>query len=325
MSVDLVLRDYRADEPEPRIDPQSIDYALRQRIVIVEDEIAFAGRRIAMEAERGGEEAVRKSAEAIVAGNETDEQFRMVLLLLPLATLAPGPALLRVGASLAPIVGNKVVDLVKKARRERLRVLPVALSEARELRFPGGDPVEEMLYVGNPVSPRDYYPAASFHRRTFEHKFHELVRLLGALGATEIGVKAVKGYKWNAGIESDVPGGKLPGKAAVKSKLKRLATTELDASFSLTPAAPKVPSDLRWLDREDGWRTLVELQLDRRVRDYSLNLRLDDNFGMDAEISARVKDLKIGLGGSFEEHHSTVWQIHAAFGEVDDVAGRIRP
>ena len=56
--------------------------------------------------------------------------------------------------------------------RRRLGILMIGRAESSVLRFDQGHPLANVLYVGHPAKPDLYFPAAEFHRRVFEHKFH---------------------------------------------------------------------------------------------------------------------------------------------------------
>jgi hypothetical protein len=76
-----------------------------------------------------------------------------------------------------------------KKKAHNLHILMVGKQEARLLNFPENHPKERHLYVGNPASAPEYYPAANFQRLTLEHKAWEASQLLMALGATYLKVE----------------------------------------------------------------------------------------------------------------------------------------
>ena len=90
--------------------------------------------------------------------------------------------------------------LIQDLRKESLFVVPLATSEAARLKMPVGHPRPNVLYIGDPVEAPRYYPAADFHRRVFEHKFAEAMRLVMGLGATEVRVRWRRGgeVSWSA-------------------------------------------------------------------------------------------------------------------------------
>jgi hypothetical protein len=81
-----------------------------------------------------------------------------------------------------------------RAERRELFVLPVMRNEAKQLRFPVGHPLPDVVCVGNPAVPAVYCALAAFHRQTFAHKFSEALTLLGCLGADTMSVTAVQGW-----------------------------------------------------------------------------------------------------------------------------------
>jgi hypothetical protein len=59
---------------------------------------------------------------------------------------------------------------------------------------------------------------------------------------------------------------------------------------------------------------------DRRMKGamnkFILDLRYSDDFGVNADLVAKVEGTKVGVGGKFTSHVETVWKIHADFGVV---------
>ena len=150
----------QSDKSEPFLE---MPYAKRQLIVVVDDQV--------VEAERTAR--VSTGAES----NKVDwtEVFKKSLLYITIPTIALG------------------IEVVKTIWDEGINVLPVSRSESTALLFPPGHPRDSLLYVGHPTIREIYYPAAQFHRMTFEHKFSEAIELLMALGATEIKVEHQSG------------------------------------------------------------------------------------------------------------------------------------
>src|SRR5262249_36015264 len=89
----------------------------------------------------------------------------------------------------APNPFSELMNLQMQAMLHRDRVRGpkfITYDETKALKFPPGQPRELVVYIGHPAMENVYYPAAQFHRMTFEHKFSEAIKLLMALGATEI-------------------------------------------------------------------------------------------------------------------------------------------
>jgi hypothetical protein len=193
-------------------------------------------------------------------------------------------------------------------------VLEVDAAAVAGLVLPPGHPREGVVYIGNPVDPPRYYPAAEFHRMTFEHKLAEAVRLLMALGATELEVRHVAGRsrEWAASIDVPIPskglvvGGEGQGRVSSSSALLFRATLE-------GASEPSVPGDLAWYPHEPTWRQVADGRMRYGLREFALAVRYDDDFGVRGSFEAAAAKYGLELGGAFEEHRSTEWRISGTF------------
>lgn len=174
-----------------------------------------------------------------------------------------------------------------------------------------------LLYVIHPKDPNVYYPAAQFHQMVFEHKFAELLRLLVALGATEVAIEHEQGWTQEAAGSIDMPvpeatgtvDATVKGNAGAKSKI--LFTANYPGSTT-----PAIPAGLVWLPDETIWRAVAESRLQGGMEDFSLRLRYDDDFGVNANLIAQVEGANIGIGGKFTSHRDTVWKIEGRFSKA---------
>ena len=88
--------------------------------------------------------------------------------------VAVGPV--GVGLALSRPAYKTVRNRLHKRKLKDLRIVNVRQEEAKLLNFPSNHPMERHLYIGNPVRPRDYYPAAAYQRLTLEDKAWEATR-----------------------------------------------------------------------------------------------------------------------------------------------------
>jgi hypothetical protein len=225
---------------------------------------------------------------------------------------------LPLGGGLAGIVGGAAAMAlylaIAEARKEGLDVLPVTESDTTDLEFSVGHPRAGVVYIGNPAAPPAYYTAADFHRRTFEHKFNEVLELLMGLGANYIKVEWESGFDRRIAAELDVP---IQG---VASSTKAGASSGADSALlfeaNLSPRhEPLVPSGLVWYPREPLWQRVAAGRLERGLKDFHLSVRYTDDFGIDAAFATKVGKSKLGLGGDFKRHEATVWRISGTFDE----------
>ena len=192
----------------------------------------------------------------------------------------------------------------------------MASTEAASLTFPPGHPRERVLYVGHPAVPTTYYAAAGFHRHTFEHKFAEAVELVMDLGATQLEVEHVKGWSDQLAANLAVPLPMAGAEAGLHAEQSRSHGSS--ALFKATlkgNANPKLPDGLVWFPHEPTWQQLAEGRLKHGLTQFQLSVRYEDDYGIDAGLKLNAGKAGLDLGGSFQEHESTVWRIEGNFAE----------
>ena len=203
----------------------------------------------------------------------------------------------------------------------------VSQSEAKALSFSPGHPKTDVLYIGHPCITDRYCTAAAFHRLVFEHKFSEAITLLMALGATAIKVHHVTGWSKEllGGIALTVPVAHGLGEASagggMESSKDELQSVLLRAELSDGGRKePFVPDGLVWYPTEHLWQMVAAGRIQHGLRSCQLAVTYTDDFGVNAEfhgalnVNGRGK-AKLNLGGVWTDHTSTIWQIHADFGD----------
>jgi hypothetical protein len=272
-----------------------MDYADRQLIVV-----------------RPDDEVVRARQAAALPGQVTPESSP------DHSSGTPGV----IGATLS--LGLAVLSSVSRwwtSRTERrdLFIFPITRTEARQLKFPVGHPLPDVVYVGNPAMPSAYYTLADFHRQTFGHKVGEAMTLLGALGADTISVTAVQGWskEYAGDLQAWLRLTPIKGEAHVESKTSGGRGYLYEARLGGS-GDPRIPKDLTWFPHEPEWQGFARNRIDNDLREFTLHVRYEEDFSIDAELAAKVTRLGLKAGGSFHRHESTVWAIHATFPPVQN-------
>lgn len=271
-------------------DVMTWSYPERQLIVVWSDDAVETVRRAASE-DAGGE----RTAKLLDAA---------ALVVLPLVTWA----------------GVAAVSLWrarKRADKANLPVLVVTTSQARSLSFPNGHPLRDVVYVGDPGVAGSYYPVASFHRFLFEGKVAEALRLLRSLGATEISIEYIEGFNRGAGVDlamspPSASGGEIGGGIDRTSKVSSGAKT----TMQLSPTMPaQVPNDLIWFASEPLWKEVANARLESGLRSFTIDVNYTDDFGINANLQAKVASAGLRLGGNFTEFQETRWKLSGTFAE----------
>jgi hypothetical protein len=191
----------------------------------------------------------------------------------------------------------------------------VTASEIADAKFVfRGQPRPRLLYAIHPADPQRYYPVAEFHRFTFEHKFAEVVRLLVALGATKITVEHVHGWSHEFAAKVAAPLTEQQATVNLTAEGKASSKSQIlfDASFD-GARSPSVPENLSWYPQEPLWAALAAGRIDGGMNEFTLELRYDNDFGINADLAAKAEKNKIDIGGKFESHMNTVWKISGKF------------
>lgn len=217
------------------------------------------------------------------------------------------------GGQLFAVALIEAVKAWNRLRAGGMPIMTIKRSEAANLVFTPGHPRDGFLYVGHPAVPQVYYTPALFHRHCFEHKFCEALRLLTGLGSAKISIEHVSGWskKFLAGLS--VPhghGGTVSAKTGGKSKsASRLLFT---ANYG-GDHEPAIPPNLVWYPHESLWQEIAYERLHHGLTDFSLTVRYEEDFGVDAKFAGTVLKSKLSLGGDFESHKATVWRLVGRF------------
>lgn len=210
---------------------------------------------------------------------------------------------------------DEAVKLWKRAREGDVPVLYVGKTEAQQLAFQPGNPRDKVVYVGHPVTPETYFTMADFHRVTFEFKFAEAVRLLMHLGASRIRVESVRGWSQEFAGRLSVPVGDVNSRVTAEANSTAKAGSRLLYEATLSGATePTLPESLMWYPHEPTWQTIAESRLKFGLQEFTLDVRYEDDYGVNAGLKAAASKAGLELGGKFEDHEATVWQISGSFG-----------
>lgn len=75
-----------------------------------------------------------------------------------------------------------------------------------------------------------------------------------------------------------------------------------------------IPDDLIWYHHEPTWQNIADGRLNHGLMDFSLTVSYEDDFGINLGLTASAQRAGMELGGKFEDHQNTVWQVVGRFG-----------
>lgn len=190
----------------------------------------------------------------------------------------------------------------------------ISTDKSGALTFPPGHPRRKLVYARHPARPDLYYPVASFHRKAFEHKFAEAIRLLTSLGARKIRVEHEKGWGREFGIDfsATVPKSEAQGSGGFSSSNKSDDRILFVATLKgHTP--PRLPDNLVWYPHENIWQEIARNRIECGLEEFDLAVGYSDDYGVNAKLMANLTQASFELGGSFEEQVKTTWRITGEF------------
>jgi hypothetical protein len=219
---------------------------------------------------------------------------------------------------------------LRRLKRGGFEVFPVSRTDLDAIQFPTSHPRENVVYARHPFVGTRYYPLSTFHRFVFEHKTREAIKLLVALGAESVEVEHRTGWSKKFAGSLDLPMGKGGGSrgASGKSSLEGHKTAQRDIVFRATLEGndePHVPPELVWLPHEPLWQEVADLRIRKGLREFTLDLVYDDDFGVNAKLEAAIsKKGRLEIAGSFESQVNTKWTLSGRFRSSTAGAGAAR-
>jgi hypothetical protein len=214
----------------------------------------------------------------------------------------------------ASIVADYLVKQIVKAKNAKIsKIHLLPKSWAKLLILPPGHPRPGVVFAGHPAEPKNYVPIADFHRYAFEHKFSEILSILMHLGAQKIEVRHLRGWgqdfseRLSVGIPRVAVG--LNAGSSRNEQSTLLYEAELDGGQCVS-----LPTNLVWLPHESTWKQIVEGRTKFGLKTFSLNLQYQEDYGVNLGLKAEIEAAHLEVGGEFERHMSTTWEIRGTFG-----------
>lgn len=195
------------------------------------------------------------------------------------------------------------------------KVIQLSQNDTPFLKFPLGHPKPKTIYVCNPHLKNTYYPVKEFHKRTFEHKFQEIITLLMALGATSIKVEYDSGYlkEVDTGLNLNIKTVEVDVKTDHKRKIDNNILYE--ATFKPREEA-KLPEDLVWYHHEPTWQSIAEGRLKHGLLNFNLAINYEEDFNVNSEINIDLIKYGLNINLEVDSFKSTKWIISGDFSEM---------
>lgn len=199
-------------------------------------------------------------------------------------------------------------------QRAQPPLLVLGRNEVSSIDFPLGHPRNDHVYIGHPAKPDVYFLASSFHRSNFELKFFEAVELLSALGAHSLEVTSSEGWEDLMAAKVSAPAGLQAGSAGVEASQKRSGNRRIFYKAELAGRGePSLHTEQVWYPHEPTWQLAARQRLGYGATRLQLSVSYRGDFGVTAGLMATIEKSGFNIGGNFEEHRETVWDLLCEF------------
>ncbi|WP_062354140.1 hypothetical protein [Bacillus kwashiorkori] len=214
-----------------------------------------------------------------------------------------------------PIVGKglKVAKAIKnKTMKNRIesQTYKCTRSQVYGVLFPeDGIPLNNTTYICNPIDTRRYYRVDDFHQEMANHKIYEAMYLLRSLGAAEINVF------FNEEIHKNADIGFTYGKLSSNNSYTSNRNERMDFQTTYEPSSqpPFIPDDIYWYKHEAQWRQIAIERINRQLKTFKLTVEITDDFGINADIVAILKEKQATASGHYKEFKKTSLVISGRF------------
>lgn len=194
-----------------------------------------------------------------------------------------------------------------------LAVLGPDDAEKQGLRSVDGSITLDVVYCRHPLDPSLLVPMAAFHDYLLQEKRSEFVRLAVALGAKSIKLvsseKTASSSKFDAEVAIPVDGADVDLGAKGGHRSSTSEGFSLDSDFSAPRRSPFLPDGLLWFNREPIWKSMAFARQESWASTYNVSLSYTQDFGITADLAAKVAGFGLNAGGSF----SSMKAIHQTY------------
>jgi hypothetical protein len=193
-------------------------------------------------------------------------------------------------------------------------IIITATIARQQLNFPPGHPLVDHAYVGHPIIPERYIPYANFHRFLFEEKVNELISILASLGAIRVLMACRRGYKnsFAFGASASQPLGTESGNIGAYANSSSKDDVVFEEYYQPSGKA-FIPNNLVWYGHEASWQAVAKRRLENGTTKFKIMLSYEEDFGINASLTANLQQFGINLGGNYSKCESTKWEFEGEF------------
>jgi hypothetical protein len=135
-----------------------------------------------------------------------------------------------------------------------------------------------------------------------------------SLGAKTMLVDHVDGWSKEFAGNLSLPIPQSDGTTSLSASGKKTVDSSILFKATLRGSEnPQLPSELLWFPHEATWRQVAEGRMKFGLQEFSLVVNYSDDLGVNANLTAKLANMELGIGGQFEGFKKTTWKIEGVF------------
>lgn len=186
----------------------------------------------------------------------------------------------------------------------------------------GHIPSDGGIYLQHPINPQQYILPNDFSRLICSEKEAAFLRLAAALGAKSIQLTSIQTNDTKGIFNSKFKASEVAADLGFcaqfdesGSVIKQVVKKFNRPSF----VKPSVPQDLSgWVQFDPDLRTMVTDRLEANVATSKVKLEFCQSLGLGGELSAKIADRGLSLGGEFSSVARSVWSFDIDYFDLDE-------
>jgi len=167
-------------------------------------------------------------------------------------------------------------------------------------KFPPNHPVLNTAYAMADVYPDHYIPVNEFHEYFKQTKHAAFIELCASLGAKEIYIENVEINNKTLDINGDINASLY--NLGLGISISRNNETNQKIAFKFSEENKSIKNyDSPWLHTEPSWRAMNNLRRNNYLQELGAEFSCVDDMGINAQLTSRIAQYGINIGGSFKE------------------------
>jgi tetratricopeptide (TPR) repeat protein len=167
-------------------------------------------------------------------------------------------------------------------------------------KFPPNHPALFSTYAMCDVAPLTYVTLSSFHDYCRHLKYSAFIELCAALGAKEICLKYANINNQSVDLKADVTAPFL--ELGLDGSYQRNKETGEMIAYEYGEENKEIKDyDSPWIATEPTWASMIKGRHENALKSYNADFNYQDDFGINANLSAKFLGCGINIGGTFKD------------------------